>query len=55
MLSKVWLEMDTQLSNYIRGKVVEIVIVGTAAAILFGSIWFKLCSFISSIGWVISF
>ena len=29
--------MDTQLSNYIRGKVVEIVIVGTAAAILFGS------------------
>ena len=37
MLSKVWLEMDTQLSNYIRGKVVEIVIVGTAAAILFGS------------------
>ena len=41
MLSRVWLEMDTQLSNYIRGKVLEIVIVGIAAAILFASFGLK--------------
>ena len=35
MLSKVWQEMDTQLSNYVRGKVVEIIIVAIAAALLF--------------------
>ena len=37
MLSKVWSEMDIQLSNYVRGKVIEIVIIGIAAAILFAS------------------
>ena len=36
MLSDVWLEMDEQLSNYVRGKGVEILIVGFAAAIIFG-------------------
>jgi putative permease len=41
MLSRVWMEMDTQLSNYIRGKVLEIVIVGIAAAILFASFGLK--------------
>ncbi len=35
MLSQVWSEMDIQLSNYVRGKVLEIFIVGIAAAILF--------------------
>ena len=35
MLKNVWLEMDGQLSNYARGKAIEIVIVGLAAAILF--------------------
>ena len=35
MLSKVWQEMDIQLSNYVRGKVVEIIIVAIAAALLF--------------------
>jgi len=35
MLQKVWLEMDGQLSNYARGKAIEIVIVGSAAAIIF--------------------
>ena len=35
MLKKVWTEMDGQLSNYARGKAIEIVIVGLAAAILF--------------------
>ncbi len=35
MLQKVWLEMDDQLSNYARGKAIEILIVGIAAAIIF--------------------
>ena len=35
MLQKVWVEMDGQLSNYARGKAIEIVIVGSAAAIIF--------------------
>ena len=35
MLSKVWQEMDIQLSNYVRGKVVEIIIVAISAALLF--------------------
>ena len=35
MLKKVWIEMDGQLSNYARGKAIEIVIVGLTAAILF--------------------
>jgi putative permease len=37
MLSQVWSEMDVQLSNYVRGKVLEIFIVGIAAAVLFAS------------------
>ena len=37
MLSQVWSEMDIQLSNYVRGKVLEIFIVGIAAAILFAA------------------
>ena len=36
MLSDVWLEMDEQLSNYVWGKGVEILIVGFSAAIIFG-------------------
>ena len=35
MLRSVWQEMDGQLSNYVRGKVLEIVIVGIVAYILF--------------------
>ncbi|MDB2612006.1 AI-2E family transporter [Gammaproteobacteria bacterium] len=35
MLKKVWVEMDGQLSNYARGKAIEIGIVGLAAAIIF--------------------
>ncbi len=35
MLKSVWIEMDHQLSNYTRGKAIEIVIVGCAAAITF--------------------
>lgn len=35
LATKVWDEMHTQISNYIRGKVVEIVIVGIATYIVF--------------------
>ena len=35
VLSNVWLEMDQQISNYVRGKVVEIVIVGSATYVSF--------------------
>ena len=35
MLKQVWVEMDEQLSNYSRGKVIEIIIVGSVAALLF--------------------
>ena len=36
LLSEVWIEMDDQLSNYVWGKGVEILIVGFAAAVIFG-------------------
>ncbi len=35
LMSSIWKEMDEQISNYIRGKVVEILIVGSAAYVLF--------------------
>ena len=35
MLKNIWVEMDGQLSNYARGKAIEIVIVGSVAAIIF--------------------
>ena len=35
MLQNVWVEMDDQLSNYARGKAIEIVIVGLVAAVIF--------------------
>ena len=36
MLSDVWIEMDDQLSNYVWGKGIEILIVGFSAALIFG-------------------
>jgi len=35
ILSRVWLEMDQQIANYVRGKVVEIIIVGGATYVAF--------------------
>lgn len=35
LMSRIWKEMDEQISNYIRGKFVEILIVGGAAYVLF--------------------
>ncbi len=36
MLSDVWVEMDEQLSNYVWGKGIEILIVGFMASLIFG-------------------
>ncbi|MBT4442833.1 MAG: AI-2E family transporter [Oceanospirillaceae bacterium] len=35
ILSRVWLEMDQQIANYVRGKVIEIIIVGGATYVAF--------------------
>ncbi len=35
LMTRIWQEMDQQISNYVRGKVVEIIIVGGAAYLLF--------------------
>jgi len=38
LMIKIWQEMDLQLSNYIRGKVLEIFLVGVAAYLVFALI-----------------
>ncbi|MEQ8407204.1 MAG: AI-2E family transporter [Gammaproteobacteria bacterium] len=35
LMSRIWQEMDQQISNYVRGKVVEIIIVGSASYLMF--------------------
>lgn len=35
LMSSIWQEMDQQLSNYVRGKVLEIIIVGSVSYIAF--------------------
>ena len=35
ILQQVWIELDRQLANYVRGKVLEILIVGAVAYIIF--------------------
>ena len=40
ILRHVWLEMDQQIANYVRGKVVEIAIVGSVTYVAF--LWFGL-------------
>lgn len=35
LMSRIWQEMDQQISNYVRGKVAEIMIVGVAAYLMF--------------------
>ena len=47
MLSNIWAEMDIQLSNYVRGKTIEIFIVGIAAAIIFVSLGLKYSALLS--------
>ncbi|MDF1764043.1 MAG: AI-2E family transporter [Oleibacter sp.] len=38
LLSNVWIEMDTQIANYIRGKAIEIAVVGIVTYIAFSII-----------------
>jgi putative permease len=40
LLEKIWIEMDSQIANYVRGKVIEIIIVGVVSWIVF--VMFKL-------------
>ena len=47
MLTNIWAEMDIQLSNYVRGKTIEIFIVGIAAAIIFASLGLKYSALLS--------
>lgn len=35
LMSRIWLEMDQQISNYIRGKALEILIVGSVSYLIF--------------------
>lgn len=35
LMNKVWVEMDAQIANYIRGKAIEIVIVGAVSYVVF--------------------
>ena len=47
MVTNIWAEMDIQLSNYVRGKTIEIFIVGIAAAIIFASLGLKYSALLS--------
>ena len=47
MFSNVWAEMDIQLSNYVRGKTIEIFVVGAVAAIIFSSLGLKYSALLS--------
>ena len=47
MLTDIWKEMDIQLCNYVRGKTIEIFIVGLAAAIIFSSLGLKYSALLS--------
>ncbi|MGD8176989.1 AI-2E family transporter [Marinimicrobium sp. ARAG 43.8] len=35
LMTKIWQEMNQQIANYVRGKVIEIVIVGSSAYVVF--------------------
>ena len=47
MFSNIWLEMDVQLSNYVRGKTTEIFVVGICAAIIFSLVGLKYSALLS--------
>ena len=47
MFSSIWLEMDVQLSNYVRGKTTEIFVVGICAAIIFSLVGLKYSALLS--------
>ena len=47
MFTHIWVEMDIQLSNYVRGKTIEISLVGIVAAIIFSSLGLKYSALLS--------
>ena len=47
MFTSIWAEMDIQLSNYVRGKTIEIFIVCIAAAIIFSSLGLRYSALLS--------
>jgi putative permease len=47
MFSNIWIEMDMQLSNYVRGKTTEIFVVGLCAAIIFSLVGLKYSALLS--------
>jgi putative permease len=47
LFTSIWAEMDIQLSNYVRGKTIEIFIVGIAAAIIFSSLGLRYSALLS--------
>jgi len=47
MFTSIWTKMDIQLSNYVRGKTIEIFIVGIAAAIIFSSLGLRYSALLS--------
>ena len=47
MFTSIWTEMDIQLSNYVRGKTIEIFIVGIVAAIIFSSLGLRYSALLS--------
>lgn len=47
MLDKIWKEMDVQLSNYVKGKTLEIFVVGVSAAIIFSIVGLEYTALLS--------
>ncbi len=39
LAGQVWKEMNQQITNYIRGKVLEMVVVGVATLVRFSALW----------------
>ncbi len=54
LANKVWIEMNQQISNYIRGKVLEILIVGTVSYVTFCYSRSSLFGLVGRVGWFLS-
>ena len=53
--SKIWIELDSQLFKYLRGKVLELIIVGIVTTTAFSILGANYSLFTWHIGWVIGF
>lgn len=49
LLNRVWLEMDGQIGNYVRGKFYEIIIVGVVTFVVFASMGLKYAVLLSAL------